>query len=150
MANSCRSLLDELSALGASGRKLYPIKDLRRTVEAQEKAVATARKAGRKWRAEKDAACAQANKKATAKDRYCKDKYGRGQSTVTATFECTTTGMVKTRPMNYQWYWSEAAYRSEKANRGHDWTGTILEVDGCTLLPTPALPTNCPAWHRLR
>ena len=150
MANSCRLLLDELSALGSSGRKIYPIKDLRRTVEAQEKAVATARKTGRKWREEKDAACAQDNKKAIAKDRYCKAKYGRGKSTVTATFECTTTGMVKTRPMNYQWYWSEAAYRSEKANRGHDWTGTILEVDGCTLLPTPALPTNCPAWHRLR
>jgi hypothetical protein len=150
MANSCRSLLDELSALGSSGRKMYPIKNLRRTVEAQEKAVATARKTGRKWREEKDAACAQDNKKAIAKDRYCKAKYGRGKSTVTATFECTTTGMVKTRAMTYQGLIADMAHIVTKLDRDQDWAGTMLKVDGCTLLPTPALPTNCPAWHRLR
>jgi hypothetical protein len=124
---------------------MYPIKDMRRAVEAQEKAVAKARKTGQKWREEKNAACTQIVQKKKAIDDLCMSKYSRRKTPITSTFECKSTGLVKTRPMVY-----DPGYVPFLGERGEVQLAPSVKIDRCLLFPSPRLPTNCDGWHRLR
>ena len=106
----CQILLTELSALGSSGRKLYPVNDLRKAVNALKN---------------QHASCER-------KQESCEARFGQTRSRISRTFECKRSGMMKGRKL------------STAPNRG-----PVVEVDGCPLYPSPALPTACRDWHVL-